>query len=823
MNSISRHIFLSAFVIGLLCISTAPSIAWDLTKDRIFSGMEFMTLAPIKVYSGPTEESRIVDDIPRWHIIFAVPSKVPGWLQVNGAQMVDGGGIALSGLSSNKRVGVKNGAFVFPDERRVERDGFRSVSGFILSSSLASMDKNVNPSIASDRIQRAPDTWASVGLPERRFVPKNAEEYPFSAVALLVVTFSDGRQEQCSGFFIESLSLIGTAGHCVDPKAVGASKEEHARVIRETKVEVLVMGRDTYSDRITAHLIDYAYDDLQNVSDGEDWALLKLERQPTSKIQPIRLPSRANWQSSVKISVLSLGFPGDLIKVYEKSFGWVPVTGDTCVIPTTQFDFNNDADGAMQLSFRTAGADCVTWFGNSGGPLLVWNEQNNLFELVGILSSSEILKMKEGMEPDAQLLYRNTVKSLEQIYGKLPGNSEEDQLSEEQVYGAAYFFKRLTLTADPGADNDRWNLDRNFITAVSRALGTKDSGEAVLSSLVREGSNILGSSPAYPESKSASSNYLVVHGDQYRGMRLSFFNEYYTLPMMLPQNQQKLGLGDVLSVDELNKLGVPNAEFILIPWLYKLRPDSTLKYVIELKYLDEVRRRLTEELSATKEDDHIYAVNFALKQINSYKLVVVGGDLFEVESSSQRVVGVIRNWMNYIDVDPARVRISPYYDKDVEDPAHDAAPAKPNDLVPTDTLRSEDMGAETPTSIPGGHVISPTESWRRILAGFDGKDAKPIVLSAIHGFDGVPTAIDVSFASAGGDFSDATQSRLVAKMQDLAATKNSTVIVYCHHPDCWLSYNLALRLIHLGFTDVQWMRDGIDGWILQGLPMGFVH
>ena len=77
----------------------------------------------------------------------------------------------------------------------------------------------------------------------------------------------------------------------------------------------------------------------------------------------------------------------------------------------------------------------------------------------------------------------------------------------------------------------------------------------------------------------------------------------------------------------------------------------------------------------------------------------------------------------------------------------------------------------------------------------------------------IPTAYGKEFAAGPGDYSDAVQKRLAATMERIGATPEQPVIVYCHHEQCWMSYNLALRLIHLGYKHVYWLRNGWQGWL----------
>lgn len=42
------------------------------------------------------------------------------------------------------------------------------------------------------------------------------------------------------------------------------------------------------------------------------------------------------------------------------------------------------------------------------------------------------------------------------------------------------------------------------------------------------------------------------------------------------------------------------------------------------------------------------------------------------------------------------------------------------------------------------------------------------------------------------------------------------ILVYCHHRNCFLSYNAALRIMRAGYRQVFWMRSGIAGWKKAG-------
>jgi PQQ-dependent catabolism-associated CXXCW motif protein len=37
------------------------------------------------------------------------------------------------------------------------------------------------------------------------------------------------------------------------------------------------------------------------------------------------------------------------------------------------------------------------------------------------------------------------------------------------------------------------------------------------------------------------------------------------------------------------------------------------------------------------------------------------------------------------------------------------------------------------------------------------------------------------------------------------------LVIYCQ-ADCWMSWNAARRAVALGYRDVRWLAEGVDGW-----------
>jgi PQQ-dependent catabolism-associated CXXCW motif protein len=131
-------------------------------------------------------------------------------------------------------------------------------------------------------------------------------------------------------------------------------------------------------------------------------------------------------------------------------------------------------------------------------------------------------------------------------------------------------------------------------------------------------------------------------------------------------------------------------------------------------------------------------------------------------------------------------------------------------VTPVDQLHSGQMHAPTPNQIPGGQVIS-TRGLIPLLQGAAG--VPPIVLHVNQAPQSLPSAIPAAWAAAPGDFNDATQAQLGQMlMQFSQGNRQRPIVTYCGGPQCWMSYNAALRAIRLGFTNVLWYRGGLEAW-----------
>jgi adenylate cyclase len=131
-----------------------------------------------------------------------------------------------------------------------------------------------------------------------------------------------------------------------------------------------------------------------------------------------------------------------------------------------------------------------------------------------------------------------------------------------------------------------------------------------------------------------------------------------------------------------------------------------------------------------------------------------------------------------------------------------------------DTLR-EDYPGLTPTTVPGAVTIH-TAEFADLL-----DVRRPVVIDALlHSWGrSIPGAVGLKNAGHGGGLADATQSRLRKKMRELTKDDLATPIVAVGwNSERFDGYNLALRLVALGYTNVHWYRGGREAWEVAGLP-----
>jgi PQQ-dependent catabolism-associated CXXCW motif protein len=131
-------------------------------------------------------------------------------------------------------------------------------------------------------------------------------------------------------------------------------------------------------------------------------------------------------------------------------------------------------------------------------------------------------------------------------------------------------------------------------------------------------------------------------------------------------------------------------------------------------------------------------------------------------------------------------------------------------IAPVSRLRpNNEIGTPTPTTIPGGTVLTTGEVW----AGFSAAHVGALldVWNAPHTM--IPSAVNLAGMGSGGNFTDNIQKMAATKLQQITAGNVwFPLVFYCQGPRCWEGYNAALRAIHAGYRNVYWYRGGVAAW-----------
>ncbi|MBV8167956.1 MAG: sulfurtransferase [Alphaproteobacteria bacterium] len=141
-------------------------------------------------------------------------------------------------------------------------------------------------------------------------------------------------------------------------------------------------------------------------------------------------------------------------------------------------------------------------------------------------------------------------------------------------------------------------------------------------------------------------------------------------------------------------------------------------------------------------------------------------------------------------------------------------------IAPQAELRRDKYHAPTPTSIPGGRLIT-TFQLNQALQGPD----KPLLVNLLTGKSarGIAGSLWLSGGGQGIGFDDLAQDRLAQHLDRLSkGNKAATIVFYCLSAECWLSYNATLRALRLGYANALWYRGGVDSWAAAGLPVALL-
>jgi PQQ-dependent catabolism-associated CXXCW motif protein len=171
------------------------------------------------------------------------------------------------------------------------------------------------------------------------------------------------------------------------------------------------------------------------------------------------------------------------------------------------------------------------------------------------------------------------------------------------------------------------------------------------------------------------------------------------------------------------------------------------------------------------------------------------------------------------DVQPARQPAAaagkPSRPADLSD-ASAAQERRDDGVAPIDALHNGPMHGPTPASIPGGQVITT----KGLVALVQGRQVPFLLFDVLGRPERLPGAIPAVAAAQPGHFQDEVQRGFGDFLaQATRGDKRLPLVFYCQSTHCWMSYNAALRAIHMGYRNVLWYRGGLEAWQAQGLAL----
>jgi PQQ-dependent catabolism-associated CXXCW motif protein len=150
-----------------------------------------------------------------------------------------------------------------------------------------------------------------------------------------------------------------------------------------------------------------------------------------------------------------------------------------------------------------------------------------------------------------------------------------------------------------------------------------------------------------------------------------------------------------------------------------------------------------------------------------------------------------------------------------------------------DAYRTSDYRSPVPAALAGAKVIDTDEAariWRQnsaILVDVLPRPVRPENLPAGTIWrDPVRASLPGSawLPNVGyGVLPPAVEQYFASRLASLTGGDKARVLVFFCERDCWMSWNAAKRAMALGYRNVSWFPDGVDGWREANLPLAEVQ
>jgi V8-like Glu-specific endopeptidase len=337
------------------------------------TGTRYQTLRPAWIHEKPDEASRIVYDVDRLRIVYAEPTSDPQWLQakaIGDERMPSYYQLGRPSSSTDRQtiVNSKDGRLQLIAPNHF--DDVVPTFGFVRAKDLVNAENRAAARDSMKNIQNLqpfPPLWSKIGATDNRSFLLNLDMSPGNAIALIKI-----RGNLCSGAFVRRHDIVLTAAHCL----------VH-RDWQTSDAMVKVWRGPGRIENIKATLLAKGdFDPFAEHDDGEDWALLQLERAPSLKVEPLEFFVDGDSFRAAQLQLLMVGYPADSIVPAVHQYQFLPATVSPCEVFASSFRIRQKNNSTATMA--TLDARCIGNHGNSGGPILLWNEKRKRFEIIAI-------------------------------------------------------------------------------------------------------------------------------------------------------------------------------------------------------------------------------------------------------------------------------------------------------------------------------------------------------------------------------------------------------------------------------------------------------
>uniref|UniRef100_UPI003F4943FC trypsin-like serine peptidase n=1 Tax=Cupriavidus yeoncheonensis TaxID=1462994 RepID=UPI003F4943FC len=293
-----------------------------------------------------------------------------------------------------------------------------------------------------------PSVYQSLGYPDSRRFVRDAIFPPFTSMARLRIRRGDGTVSICSAAFAYALNVLVTAAHCVaadESKGLSGVAQITAEIVGDAGVPL---------EKIEGSVFAIGNRSEEGISARkEDWAVIRLAHPPRSPaVTPLRFIDDAMYYDTYRRDVMKLGFPADVAgSRLVASLCSSDVSGMHVQFMT--YPPGRSPRGYFAIELRLA---CLTFPGDSGGPVLWFDSKDGTYAIAGIVSAISPANVRLG--DDGKLVY-----SFPEHVRKV--RAQQSRISRDFRMGDAVFISDGILA------QERAVFSSNMINAVSRAIG----------------------------------------------------------------------------------------------------------------------------------------------------------------------------------------------------------------------------------------------------------------------------------------------------------------------------------------------------------------